>query len=207
MELLTNLPIVNVEIEDGKATVTFVDQERGEIREIAYNTKSYDEASGKFIVDAEKEKQVREKVERLYGVPFDQLGQAIDQTHDVYAYDKFNSLEPVTVVAKFDKDMVGQIIQADVTSVEADNVGLHIQFEYEGDTYQSNMNYANYMEATKEWFQNPQKRKKQEATFEKKFDISVDNKEELVGKQIMAEVKDFNGNIWIEIKAFPKKKK
>ena len=69
------------------------------------------------------------------------------------------------------------------------------------------MNYANYMEATKEWFQNPQKRKKQEATFEKKFDISVDNKEELVGKQIMAEVKDFNGNIWIEIKAFPKKKK
>ena len=112
MELLTNLPIVNVEIEDGKATVTFVDQERGEIREIAYNTKSYDEASGKFIVDAEKEKQVREKVERLYGVPFDQLGQAIDQTHDVYAYDKFNSLEPVTVVAKFDKDMVGQIIQA-----------------------------------------------------------------------------------------------
>lgn len=207
MELLTNLPIVDVQIEDGKATVTFVDQEKGEIREIGFNTKSYDEATSKFVVDEEKEAKVKEKVQRLFGVPFDQLCQAIGQTFDVYAYDKFNSLEPVTVVEKFDKDMVGQIIQAEVASVEADDVGLHIQFEYEGNTYQSNMNYANYMEASGQWFQNPQKRKKQEATFERKFGISVENKEELIGKAIMAEVKDFNGNIWIEIKAFPKKKK
>ena len=103
--------------------------------------------------------------------------------------------------------MVGQIIQADVTAVEVDNVGIHIKFEYEGETYQSNQNYASYMEVTKTWLTSPQKRKKQEATFERKFHIPISNKDDLVGKQIMAEVKDFNGNIWIEIKAFPKKKK
>lgn len=206
MELLTGLEIVEVTIEDGKATVTFIDQERGEVREMNYQTKAYDEASGKFVVDADKEAKTREKVERLFGVPFDQLGQAIGQRHDVYAYDKFNSLEPVTVVAKFDKEMVGQIIQADVSKVEVDDVGIHIQFEYEGETYQSNQNFANYMEQTGSWLINPQKRRKQEATFERKFHIPITSKEELVGKQIMAEVKDFNGNIWIEIKAFPKKK-
>lgn len=207
MELLTNLPIVNVEIEDGKATVTFVDQEKGEIRECNYNLKSYNEETGKFVADPEKEEKVRAKVEQLYGVPFDQLGQAIGQTHNVYAYDNFNSLEEVTVVAKFDKDMVGQIIQTEVTAVEVDNVGIHIKFEYEGDTYQSNQNYATYVPESGSWFQNPQKRKKQEATFERKFDIPVNKKDELVGKAIMVEVKDFNGNVWTEIKAFPKKKK
>lgn len=207
MEILKNLPIADVQIENGKATVTFLEQDKGQIRECNYSLKVFNEETGKFESSPEKEEKVRAKVEALYGVPFDQLGQAIGQTHDVYAYDKFNSLEEVTVVAKFDKDMVGQIIQVDVASVEADEVGLHIKFEYEGETYQSNMNYATYMENTGEWFQNPQKRKKQEAKFESKFGISVENKEELVGKAIMAEVKDFNGNVWIEIKAFPKKKK
>lgn len=207
MEILKSLPIVDVTIEDGKATITFIDQEKGEIREVNYQTKSYDEATGKFVADPEKEEKVRAKVEQLYGVPFDQLGQAIGQTHDVYAYDNFNSLEEVTVVAKFDKDMVGQIIQTEVSAVEVDNVGIHIKFEYEGETYQSNMNYATYVEASVSWFQNPQKRKKQEAKFETKFHIPVERKDELVGKSIMAEVKDFNGNVWVEVKAFPKKKK
>ena len=207
MELLKGLEIVDVQIEEGKATVTFVDQEKGEIRECNYNLRAYDQDTGKFLIDDEKEAKVKEKVEKLYGVPFEQLGQVIEQKFDVYAYDKFNSLEEVTVVAKFDKEMVGQIIQVDVATVEADDVGLHITFDYEGDTYQSNMNYATYMKSSSTWFQNPQKRKKQEAKFESKFGISVENKEELVGKAIMAEVKDFNDNVWIEIKAFPKKKK
>ena len=207
MELLQQLELVEVQIEDGKATMTFVDTERGEIHDISIQQKKYNEETGKFVDDAEQLEKAEAKAQRLFGLSFDKLGQAIGEKHDVYVYDRFDSLEPVTVVAKFDKDMVGQIIQADVTAVEVDNVGIHIKFEYEGETYQSNQNYASYMEVTKTWLTNPQKRKKQEATFERKFHITISNKDELVGKQIMAEVKDFNGNIWIEIKAFPKKKK
>jgi len=207
MELLQQLELVEVQIEDGKATMTFVDTERGEIHDISIQQKKYNEETGKFVDDAEQLEKAEAKAQRLFGLSFDKLGQAIGEKHDVYVYDRFDSLEPVTVVAKFDKDMVGQIIQADVTAVEVDNVGIHIKFEYEGETYQSNQNYASYMEVTKTWLTNPQKRKKQEATFERKFHIPISNKDELVGKQIMAEVKDFNGNIWIEIKAFPKKKK
>ena len=207
MELLQQLELVEVQIEDGKATMTFVDTERGEIHDISIQQKKYNEETGKFVDDAEQLEKAEAKAQRLFGLSFDKLGQAIGEKHDVYVYDRFDSLEPVTVVAKFDKDMVGQIIQADVSKVEVDDVGIHIQFEYEGETYQSNQNFANYMEQTGSWLINPQKRRKQEATFERKFHIPITSKEELVGKQIMAEVKDFNGNIWIEIKAFPKKKK
>lgn len=207
MELLSQLPIVDVAIEDGKAVVTFVDQERGEIREVGFNKKKYDQDANKFVDDAEQAAKAEEKVQRLFGVPFDQLGQVIGEKHDVYAYDKFNSLEPVTVVEKFDKDMVGQIIQTEVTAVEEDKVGLHIKFEYEGETYQSNQNYAKYMENSGNWFTDPQKRKKQEAKFESKFHIPVSQKDDLVGKSIMVEVKEAFGKPYAEVKAFPKKKK
>jgi len=207
MEIIKQLEAVEVNIEDGKATITFIDQERGEIHDVSISTKKYNEDTGKFEGNQEQADKAEAKAQRLFGLSFDKLGQVIGERHDIYVYDRFDSLEEVTVVAKFDKDMVGQIIQVDVASVEADEVGLHIKFEYEGETYQSNQNYATYMESTGTWFQNAQKRKKQEAKFESKFGITVENKEELVGKAIMAEVKDFNGNVWIEIKAFPKKKK
>ena len=207
MELLSQLEVVEVNIEDGKATITFIDKDRGEIRDVSINQRKYDQESNKFIDDAEQANKAEEKAQRLFGVPFDQLGQVIGEKHDVYAYDKFNSLEPVTVVEKFDKDMVGQIIQTEVTAVEEDKVGLHIKFEDDGKTYQSNMNYAKYMEATGEWFTDPQKRKKQEAKFESKFHIPVSQKDDLVGKSIMVEVKEAFGKPYAEVKAFPKKKK
>lgn len=207
MELLTNLPIVDVQIEDGKAVVTFVDQEKGEIREVNFNKKKYDQSANKFVDDDEQATKTEEKVQRLFGLDFDQLGQAIGQTYDIYAYDTFNSLEPVSVVEKFDKDMIGQIIQTEVSEVAVDKVGLHIKFDYEGKTYQSNQNYAKYMEGTGEWFTDPQKRKKQEAKFEEKFQIPVADKDELVGKSIMVEVKSAFGKPYAEVKAFPKKKK
>lgn len=207
MELLEKLEVVSVEIEDGKAVVTFVDKERGEIREINLQKKRYDQDANKFVEDEETATKAEEKAQRLFGVPFDSLGQVIGETHDVYAYDNFNSLEPVTVVEKFDKEMVGQIIQTEVTAVEEDKVGLHIKFEDDGKTYQSNMNYAKYMEGTGEWFTDPQKRKKQEAKFESKFHIPVSQKDDLVGKSIMVEVKEAFGKPYAEVKAFPKKKK
>lgn len=51
------------------------------------------------------------------------------------------------------------------------------------------MTYADYMEDLKQWFTNPQKKVKQFKKFENKFGVSVENSDEIIGKEIMVEVK------------------
>lgn len=207
MELLQQLEIVDVQIEDGKATLTFVDRERGEIREVNYNKKAYDQSSKKFVDDAEKAEKTEAKVQELFGLEFDKLGQVIGEKRDVYAYDNFNSLEEVSVVEKFDKDQIGEMIQTEIDEIKVDDVGIHILYTNDGKTYQSNMNYAKYMEATSEWFKNPIQEKKQREKFETKFHVSVENKDELIGKTIMVEVKSAFGRPYGDIKKLPAPKK
>ncbi|EUJ33535.1 hypothetical protein MFLO_02528 [Listeria floridensis FSL S10-1187] len=206
-EKLEQLELVEVILKDGKATLQFVDMERGELREVIFNKNVYDADKGEFVPSDEKAQKVEEWCQEYFGVTFDNLPSAVGVEKDVYTYDKFNSLWESEQIAKFDKDMVGQIISSTVTGVDDDGIGIHIKFEYDGQTYQSNMNYSDYMETLKQWFKNPQKQTKQYEKFEEKFGIPVEDKEELVGKEIMIEVKAAFGKfIYPEIKPLAKKK-
>ena len=207
MEFLEQLEVVDVTFEDKKAVLTFLDEDRGEIREVNFNKQSYDSDANKFVDDEEKAAKVEEWCEEHFNLPFDRLAEAIGERKDIYAYDKFNSLFEVKQIAKFDKDMVGQILQVDITNVEDDGIKISIQFEYEGETYESKMTYADYLEAKKQWFVNPLKKKKQFEKFEDKFGITVDEKEKLIGETAMIEIKlAFGKFVYVEIKPFPKKK-
>lgn len=207
MEFLEQLELVDVTFEDKKAVLTFLDEDRGEIREVNFNKQSYDSDANKFVDDEEKAAKVEEWCEEHFNLPFDRLAEAIGERKDIYAYDKFNSLFEVKQIAKFDKDMVGQILQVDITNVEDDGIKISIQFEYEGETYESKMTYADYLEAKKQWFVNPLKKKKQFEKFEDKFGITVDEKEKLIGETAMIEIKlAFGKFVYVEIKPFPKKK-
>src|SRR5699024_1580469 len=207
MEFLEQLELVDVTFEDKKAVLTFLDEERGEIREVNFNKQSYDSDANKFVDDEEKAAKVEEWCEEHFNLAFDRLAEAIGERKDIYAYDKFNSLFEVKQIAKFDKDMVGQILQVDITNVEDDGIKISIQFEYEGETYESKMTYADYLEAKKQWFVNPLKKKKQFEKFEDKFGITVDEKEKLIGETAMIEIKlAFGKFVYVEIKPFPKKK-
>ena len=207
MEFLEQLELVDVTFEDKKAVLTFLDEDRGEIREVNFNKQSYDSDANKFADDEEKAAKVEEWCEEHFNLPFDRLAEAIGERKDIYAYDKFNSLFEVKQIAKFDKDMVGQILQVDITNVEDDGIKISIQFEHEGETYESKMTYADYLEAKKQWFVNPLKKKKQFEKFEDKFGITVDEKEKLIGETAMIEIKlAFGKFVYVEIKPFPKKK-
>ena len=207
MEFLEQLELVDVTFEDKKAVLTFLDEDRGEIREVNFNKQSYDSDANKFVDDEEKAAKVEEWCEEHFNLPFDRLAEAIGERKDIYAYDKFNSLFEVKQIAKFDKSMVGQILQVDITNVEDDVIKISIQFEYEGETYESKMTYADYLEAKKQWFVNPLKKKKQFEKFEDKFGIPVDEKEKLIGETAMIEIKlAFGKFVYVEIKPFPKKK-
>ncbi|EAE8591300.1 hypothetical protein ACVYQX_000504 [Listeria monocytogenes] len=207
-EKLEQLELVEVVIKEGKATLQFIDMDRGELREVIFNKNVFDKEKNKFVPDEEKAAKVEEWCQEYFQLTFDDLSKAVGEKRDVYAYDKFNSLWESEQIAKFDKDMVGQIISSTVKDVTDDGIGVHIKFEYEGELYQSNMTYSDYMETMKKWFTNPQKQRKQYEKFEEKFGISIDNKEELIGKDIMVEVKSAFGKfVYPDIKPFPKKKK
>jgi hypothetical protein len=209
MELKEQLEIVDVVYEDNKkATIIFLDEEMGEIREVNFNKQKYDQDSKKFVDDEEKAEQVEEWCAEHFGLPFDRLAECIGERKDVYCYDKFNSVFPVKMIQKFDEDMLGQIFEVEIVHAEDDGKKISLQFEYEDELYESKMQYADYLEARQEWFINPQKRKKQYEKFEEKFGFPVDELEQMVGKTVMVEVKKAMGKyIYSEIKPFPKKKK
>lgn len=208
MELLEQLELVDVQNDGTKAVLTFLDEDRGQIREVNFNKQVFDRDKGKFVADTEKGEKVEKWSQEYFNLTFDELGQAIGERKDIYAYDKFNSLWEVKMVSKFTKDDEGEIFEAAVNNIYDDGIAIHIEFEYGGDTYESKMTYSDYLEEKKKFFVNPQKQKKQYEKFETKFDISVNNLEEMVGKKIMVEVKVAFGKFpYAEVKPFTKKKK
>jgi hypothetical protein len=208
-KLLEQLELVDVVFEDNKKVVlVFLDGERGEIREVNFNKQVYNQDTKKFVDDDEKAKKVEEWAEEYFGLEFDRLAEAIGERKDVYCYDNFNSLFPVQMVTKFEEDMLGQMLYVDCVNAFNDGKKLAIHFEYEGELYESKMQYADYVEARKEWFINPIKQKKQYDKFKEKFQIDVENIAELIGKQITVEVKKAMGKyIYSEVKPFAKPKK
>ena len=211
MELIKeNLELVEVQYEDNnqRAVLIFLDADMGEIREVNFNRQIFDEPSKKYIPDAEKAAQVDEWCEEYFGLPFERLAEAIGERKTVYCYDRFNSLWQVKMITKFEEDMVGQIFEVECIHAEDDGKKISIQFEYEDNLYESKMQYADYLDVKKEWFINPQKRKKQYEKFEEKFHIPVERVDELIGKTIMIEVKKAMGKyVYNEVKPFPKLKK
>lgn len=208
-EVLEALELVEVNYEDNnqKCVLIFLDESKGEIREVNFNRQSFDDSSKKFVPDAEKAKQVDEWCEAYFATSFEELAQCIGDRKDIYCYDRFNSLWPVKMIQKFDEDMVGQIFETEVVHAEDDGKKISIQFEYDGELYESKMQYAEYLDSRNEWFINPQKRKKQYEKFEEKFGLLVGEIEQLIGKTIMIEVKKAMGKwVYNEVKPFPKKK-
>ncbi|MBF7019246.1 hypothetical protein ISO99_04905 [Staphylococcus sp. 18_1_E_LY] len=207
MELLKDLELVEVAVEDGKAELTFLDEENMEIRKVNINKKKYDRDKNKWFEDSEQAEKAEKIAEDEFGKSFDDLEDAVGQRKDIYAYDKFNSLFEVQMIEKFDKDQEGLIFQTTISEITEDNVGIHIRFEYEGDKYESKMTYSDYLEAKKQFIVDPIKKQKQYEKFETKFKLPISEKEQLIGEQITVEVKVAFGKFsYAEIKPIPKKK-
>ena len=110
MELLEQLELVDVQFEDNnkKCVLVFLDENKGEIREVNFNQQSYDQGTKKFIDDPEKAAKVAEWCEEYFGLPFERLAEAIGERKDIHCYDNFNSLFEVKIPTKFDEDMLGK---------------------------------------------------------------------------------------------------
>jgi hypothetical protein len=208
MILKPNLEMVAAQFEENnkKLIMTFLCEDFGEVHDVNFNKQRFDKDAKKFVDDAEKAAQVEEWCQEHFGLSFDEMGQAIGMRKDVYCYDNFNSVFEVKMVEKFDEDMLGQLLTVEVAEAFDDGRKIAIRFEYDGKLYESKMQYADYLEARQEWFPNPTKRKKQYEKFEDKFQMPVADIENLVGREVVIEVKKAMGKyIYCEVKPFPKK--
>ncbi len=189
IEFSENLELVAVEYQDQKATMTFLDKEQGVIREVNFNKQGWDNDKRKFVDDPEKAEKIEKWCDELFGLTFDTLSQAIGQTKNVYVYDGFNSLFEVSQIDKFDSSMVGEIFSTTIDSIEDTGTRISIKYEYEGKVYESKVNYGSYVEALKKWFVDPNNKTKAFAKFEKHYGVPFEQKDELIGENIMVEVK------------------
>lgn len=205
-EVRKDLELVAVDYtnDNKKATFTFLDKERREIREVHFNRQSYKD--GKFVDDPEKGEKVDKWCEEFFGTTYDDLNSCIGQKHDIYIYDRFNSLFETTEVTKFTEDMAGQIYQTQIKSIDVDDIAIRIAYDIDGKTYESKMTYAKYMKNMNEWFLDPNKKESQFKRFEAKFGVPVEKADTLIGHDLLVECKKAFSSYYGDIKAFPKKK-
>lgn len=207
MELRNALELVDVEYDGKKAVMTFLDKERSEVRAVNFNKQSYDDKANKFVDDPEKEAKVEEWCQTYFNTTFDELASAIGSTHDVYVYEKFNSLWECQQVEKFTKDQNGQIYQTAIKEIVQDSFSIRIRYDIDGKTYESKMTYGEYIESMKQWFVDPQKKTQVLEKFKNKFGVDVEHKDELIGMDLIVEVKcAFKKYYYGDIKPFPAKK-
>lgn len=202
------LELVNVEFENDnkKAVLTFLNEEEGTILEVNFNKQGFE--NGKFVDSGEKAAKVDEWCKEYFNLDFDKLAQAIGTKKAVYQYDKFNALWESQQIEKYDKDMVGTILEVEVSECFVDDTAIRIRWIDDGKTYESKMTFATYMEERKEWFTNPQRKQKQEDKFLDYFGIPVERCGELVGQTLMVEIKlAFKKFVYCEIKPLAKGKK
>ena len=190
-ELAKDLELVAVEYDQGgqKAVLTFLDAEQGFIRDVNFNKQNYDQDAGKFVDDPEKAEKVEKWCQDYFKLPFDKLSEAIGEKRDVYVYSGFNSLFEATQVDKFPKEWVGQIFTTTIESVEDTGQRISIKYTIEDKLLETKLQYSDYVESLKQWFVNPQKKEKQFAKFEERYGIPFEEKDKLVGKEGMVEVK------------------
>lgn len=187
--LRKDLELVQVVYENSnkKAVLKFLDEENGELLEVNFNKQIYD--NGQYIDDEEKEEQVKEWCKTYFGKDFDSLSERVGDRFDVYKYPKFNSMWEAEIIEKFDKSQSGMIFETKIEGVKDTGIRISITYKIDGSLYETKMNYSEYLEDRHQWFPNPQKKNKQYEKFKDKFGVSVEDADEIIGKEIMVEVK------------------
>lgn len=206
-----NCELVTVEYSDDNDRIRmgFYDEVNGDIKEITWNKKKYDTATHKWLPNEEQELRVADWSQDYFDCWPEDLSDKIGVRKDVYEYaeGKFSLWEKgFSQYQKFPEDMVGELLQGEIQTIEDDGVKIVIAVEIDGEQYGVNMNYSDYIDSMKKYIPNAAKKKRQFERFEKKFGVPFDEAEDLKGKQVFVEIKKFNKHTFGDIKNLTKKK-
>lgn len=211
-ENLGKLQIVEIEDKEDALTLTFFHESAGEVRQVKLKKQRYDEATKKNVPDEEQYERYINNLKELLGVSEDEIETLIGLSFEVWESENYCSLYEPKTLAKFGEEEIGQIYTAEIEEIRVYDAKAQIILGYDGKRYGSNINWGNYVEALKKSLPNPQKKHKQLEKFEKNYHVKFEDRETLIGTDVMIEVKrnnmDSTGKnpTYIEVKALPKPK-
>ncbi len=210
VKFLGELELVEVKVEDHSADMTFLYEELGEIREVRWYIDRYEDK--KWVKSDEQREKFENNCESILKIAPDKIEDAVGNKYAVWEGEKYCYLWEPQEIEKFEADMVGQILNAEIVEINEYEAVIQIKLNYEDKIYQSKMNFGKWIQAMKKSLPDPQKKQRQLEKFEEKFHVPFDEKDSLIGTSVMIEVKKNNMDstgknpTYIEIKALPKKK-
>jgi len=207
---LGKLELLEVNEEEFTTTFTFLYAEYGEIREVTWFIGLYDKNTKKWKKDdTQADKYVNNIAEILNSTPA-HLQDLIGQSFDVWDGEKFSYLWEPMEISKFGADDIEQIYNATIVAIEEYEAKGVIRVQVGDKIYSSNMNWGKWVESLGKSLPDPHKKQKQLEKFKKKFHVDFNDRESLIGKNVMIEVEantfDRTGEnpTYITVKALPK---
>lgn len=182
--------LVDVANKDGKVTLTFLNEDR--IYEVNWNLRKYDQVLKDYIESPEKEAQVEEWSKTYFGVSLKDLEKKIGAEQDIYVYDTYASLWESQ--NKFTKEDNKKSFRTTIEDVILTDTEIQIWYLWNDKKYMSKMSFTQKM--GEQYYLNPIKQRKQLDKFEQKFGVPVEDKEELIGKEILVNVKCAFGSFY-----------
>ena len=192
MELVKNCELVKAHIVDEtRCEMKWYDSEGDRLLTVKFNRQSWDKNSGSFVDDEEKAAQCEAWAQEYIGCSFDEIPDTLGIVHDVYVYDRFNSLWEVEEVKRPKKftEAIKKIIKTKIEEIYTDNVGIHVTYLYEGELYESKYGTSEWIEKMKKFVPDPDKEKKARKRFTDTFGVEVEDAQSLIGTEIQVQVK------------------
>lgn len=213
MEKLENLELVEVERneKDTNLKLLMLDNESGYIYDVKFNKQKYNKDINKFEDNEEQAKWANEKLVEYLGFDWDNAERAIGKKLDVYVYEgnrPFNSFWESTSLAKPDAELEKKIrsgYKTKILEIKDNGNAYQIIVEINGQKYgiantfeNGNFRYADWINSRNMYFPNGAKIKSAKANFKKQFGIDVDEKDSLVGKEIVVFPAKAGANIYLK---------
>lgn len=202
MECIKNCQMIKAEIVNGtRLEMKFYDAENDLLRTVKFNRQSYDREKGQFVDDPEKEKKCEEWSQKYFGCSMDEVPEHVGAFHDVYVYDNFCSLwesDDTQRAKKFDSPVKG-IIKTKIENIYTDNIGIHVEYKYNGDLYESKYTTAEFIKDLKKWVRDPEREARAYKRFKEIFGKDISEKDSLIGADIQVQVKKAFSSYYGEI--------
>ena len=202
MELIKNCEMIKAEIVNGtRLEMKFYDQEHDVLRTVKFNKQSYDRDKGQFVDDPDKEAECEEWSQRYFGCSFEEVPEQVGVSRDIYVYENFCSLweaEETQRAKKFESPVKG-IIKTTIENIYTDNIGIHVEYRYNDELYESKYTTAEFVKDMKKWIRDPEREARAYRRFKEIFGKDISEKDQLIGAEIQVQVKKAFNSYYGEI--------
>jgi hypothetical protein len=80
-----------------------------------------------------------------------------------------------------------------------DNVGIHVEYKYDGELYESKYTTSEFIKDLKKWVRDPERETRAYKRFKEIFGKDISQKDELIGAEIQVQVKKAFSSYYGEI--------